>query len=209
MYKVFINDKPLILSASPDFNFPDGISGVKVQISDHKSIERAFNELVERNFNFSSALFYNNQSAEKLLDDFISIFPILEAAGGVVMNNKKERLFIFRFGKWDLPKGKIEKGEGIEKAAIREVQEETGISHPAIVNGLPSTFHMYMYKGKWVLKQSHWFAMQYNGNELLVPQQEEGITKAEWMESNKMDEVFANTYLSLHDLLHTDLQQRG
>lgn len=209
MYKVFINDKPLILSSRPDFNFPDGNSEVKVEISDRNSIEQAFAKLVDRNFNFSGALFYNNRSASQLLDDFISVFPILEAAGGVVMNNKKERLFIYRFGKWDLPKGKIEAGESIEEAAVREVEEETGISGPIIITGLPSTYHMYMYKNKWVLKQNHWFAMQYIGNEPLVPQQEEGITKVEWRGSHKMNEVFSNTYISLHDLLHTDMQQRG
>ena len=142
MYKVFINDKPLILSASPDFNFPFGIPELKVQIGDRKSIKQAFAELAERNFNFSGALFYNDDNADKLLGDFISIFPLLEAAGGIVMNNEKERLFIYRFGKWDLPKGKIENGESIKEAALREVQEETGISRPTIITGLPSTFHM-------------------------------------------------------------------
>ena len=209
MYKVFINDKPLILSASPDFNFPFGIPEVKVQIGDHKSIKQAFAKLAERNFNFSGALFYNDDNADKLLGDFISIFPLLEAAGGIVMNNEKERLFIYRFGKWDLPKGKIENDESIKEAALREVQEETGISRPTIITGLPSTFHMYMYKGKWMLKQNHWFAMQYNGNEALIPQQEEGITRAEWKGNDKMDEVFSNTYASLHELLQSDLKQRG
>lgn len=209
MYKVFINDKPLILSASPDFNFSNGIPEVKVQVGDRKSIKQAFAELVDRNFNFSGALFYNDESADKLLGDFISIFPLLEAAGGIVMNLKKERLFIYRFGKWDLPKGKIENGESIEEAALREVQEETGISRQDIITGLPSTFHMYLYKGKWILKQNHWFAMQYKGNEILIPQIEEGITRAEWKGSEKMDEVFSNTYSSLHELLHNDLKQRG
>lgn len=209
MYKVFINDKPLILSASPDFNFSNGIPEVKVQVGDRKSIKQAFAELVDRNFNFSGALFYNDESADKLLGDFISIFPLLEAAGGIVMNLKKERLFIYRFGKWDLPKGKIENGESIEEAALREVQEETGISRQDIITGLPSTFHMYLYKGKWILKQNHWFAMQYEGNEILIPQIEEGITRAEWKGSEKMDEVFSNTYASLHELLHNDLKQRG
>ena len=208
MYKVFINDKPLILSSSPDFNFPDGIPEVKVEITDRKSLKQAFGQLVERDFNFSGALFYNKQGADQLLDDFISSFPLIEAAGGVVVNSEKERLFIYRFGKWDLPKGKIESGESIEEAAVREVEEETGISHPAIINGLPSSFHMYIHKGKWVLKRNHWFAMRYKGNEPLVPQQEEGITSVEWRGVDKMNEVFANTYLSLHDLLHTDLQQR-
>ena len=209
MYKVFINDKPLILSASPDFNFPFGIPELKVKIGDPISIKQAFAKLTEHNFNFSSALFYNNQNEDKLLDDFISTFPLLEAAGGIVMNIEEERLFIFRFGKWDLPKGKIESGESIEEAALREVQEETGINRPDIITALPSSFHMYMHKGKWTLKRSHWFAMQYKGNETLIPQQEEGITRAEWRGSDKLDEVFANTYSSLHDLLHTDLQQRG
>lgn len=139
----------------------------------------------------------------------ISLFWYLEAAGGIVRNKDGKRLLIYRFGRWDLPKGKIEKGENYLQAALREVREETGIADPEPVQELPSTFHMYDHKGKSVLKRNYWFAMQCNTDEPLVPQQEEGITEAVWIETGQMDKVFNNTYASLHDLLHADIKLRG
>ena len=127
MYKVFIYDKPVILSAYPDIILPFGEPELKFQINDSESIKQAFGLLVEANFKFSSVLLYNNESTKKLLHDFISAFKYLEAAGGVVVNSNKERLFIHRFGRWDLPKGKLEKGESPAEAALREVYEETGL----------------------------------------------------------------------------------
>lgn len=209
MYKVFIYDKPIVLSANPDLIISFGESELKFQISDPESIKQAFGQLVEAKFKFSSVLLYNNESAKKLLHDFISVFKYLEAAGGVVMNTKKERLFIHRFGRWDLPKGKIEKGESPAEAALREVEEETGITGPTISHKLPSTYHMYFHKDRWIIKRNYWFAMQYNGNQPLIPQLEESIIRAEWIEKNDMDAIFSNTYSSLLDLLNHDLKERG
>lgn len=199
----------MVLSAMPDIILPYGKPEFKIQINDAESIKQAFGQLVESKFRFSSVLLYNNERAQKLLDDFISVFKYLEAAGGVVMNSKKERLFIYRFGRWDLPKGKIEKGETPAEAAIREVEEETGISGPSISHELPSTFHMYLHKDKWILKRNYWFAMQYIGDEPLIPQLEESIIRAEWIEKKGMDAIFSGTYSSLHDLLNNDLEERG
>jgi hypothetical protein len=209
MYKVFIYDKPVILSAYPDIILPFGEPELKFQINDSESIKQAFGLLVEANFKFSSVLLYNNESTKKLLHDFISAFKYLEAAGGVVMNSNKERLFIHRFGRWDLPKGKLEKGESPAEAALREVEEETGITGPTISYELPSSFHMYFHKDKWILKRNFWFAMQYIGNQPLIPQLEESIIRAEWINLKGMDAIFSNTYNSLLDLLNNDLEGRG
>lgn len=208
MYKVFIYDKPVVLSANPDIILPFGKPELIIQINDTESIKQAFGQLVEAEFRFSSVLLYNNGSAKKLLHDFISVFKYLEAAGGVVMNSKKERLFILRFGRWDLPKGKIEKGETPPEAALREVEEETGISSPTISHELSSTYHMYFHKDKWIMKRNYWFAMQYNGDEPLIPQLEESIIRAEWIGKKDMDAIFSNTYNSLHELLNNDLEER-
>jgi 8-oxo-dGTP pyrophosphatase MutT (NUDIX family) len=125
------------------------------------------------------------------------------------MNRERQRLFIFRFGRWDLPKGKLEKGESPAEAALREVEEETGISGHRLISELPSTFHIYEHKGKKVLKRTYWFAMQYDGNEILIPQLLEEIMAAEWMGRDRDDLIFSSTYASLHDLLQADMNQRG
>ena len=137
-------------------------------------------------------------------DDFKSLwqyfsdqFKIIEAAGGKVFNEKKETLFIFRNDKWDLPKGKIEKDESIEEAAIREVEEETGIKNLKIVKPLETTYHIYKYKKKYVLKISYWFKMRTDYSGKLSPQQEEGITKVEWLTKPNVENALLNTYANI------------
>jgi 8-oxo-dGTP pyrophosphatase MutT (NUDIX family) len=133
---------------------------------------------------------------------FKSYFKIIEAAGGIVINKRGEKLFIFRLNKWDLPKGKIEKGEKIEEAAIREIEEECGVSDLSIVKPLQDTFHIYQLKENLILKQTHWFQIKSNYNGKLIPQIEENITKVEWLNNHQIkDKVIKNTYSSITELL--------
>ncbi|MET2985467.1 NUDIX hydrolase [Aureibaculum conchae] len=134
---------------------------------------------------------------KSLWQHFSNQFKIIEAAGGKVFNEKKETLFIFRNGKWDLPKGKIEKDESIEEAAIREVEEETGIKNLKIIKPLETTYHIYKYKKKYVLKTSYWFKMRTDFEGKLHPQQEEGITKVEWLTKPNVENALQNTYANI------------
>ncbi|WP_198152336.1 NUDIX hydrolase [Draconibacterium sediminis] len=142
---------------------------------------------------------------EKLFQNFRSAFLPVDAAGGIVKRDEK-LLFIFRNGKWDLPKGKIDEGESIETAALREVEEECGITNHSIVKALPSTYHIYKspYKntlGQWIFKETFWFEMDYQGMETPIPQEEEGITEVRWFQPNELDEVLENTYENLKELI--------
>ncbi len=119
MYKVFVNDIPIILSTQKDIgekytSFP--IKKVRLK----KVIKRIIKgELMYVNL-------YHPEE-EKLLKYLFKKMKVITAAGGMVVNPKKEILFIYRNRRWDLPKGKTEKNEGIETCAIREVEEETGV----------------------------------------------------------------------------------
>lgn len=138
---------------------------------------------------------------------FDSMFTRIDAAGGIVRNNKEEYLFIKRMGKWDLPKGKLYKKEAIQKGALREVTEETGLTNLIITKQLPSTFHIYTdVKGKEVLKKTYWFEMRCNEDQNLVPQLEEDITEVKWFEVSEITIPLKNTYASLHYLLDYYLQ---
>ena len=128
-----------------------------------------------------------------------SFFKPVKAAGGVVMNDRNEILFIFRKGKWDLPKGKIDAGETADEAAVREVKEECGLENPEIINSLPSTFHTYHEEGP-ILKETYWYLMKAADTEL-HPQTEEGITKVEWKNKEAKEEILANTYGSIKDVI--------
>jgi 8-oxo-dGTP pyrophosphatase MutT (NUDIX family) len=152
-------------------------------------------------------IYFFNENLQNLFNYFSGIFRIIEAAGGLVKNEKGEYLFIFRNGKWDLPKGKIEKGEGIKTAAIREVEEECGISGLSIIRELPPTYHTYTIEEKAILKRTYWFEMICDDTSaILVPQIEEGITDVEWIATKKLKKVFKNTFESVKEVLDAAAQ---
>ena len=133
-------------------------------------------------------------------EKFCSNYTLIKAAGGVVYNQKKELLMIFRNGKWDLPKGKLETGENIEECAIREVQEECGIDNLQIISKLKDTYHTYELNVKDVLKRTCWFRMITNFQGDLSPQIKEGITKVEWVKQDEIAERLKNAYANLVEL---------
>ncbi len=124
------------------------------------------------------------------------------AAGGLVKNSEGKFLFIFRRGKWDLPKGKVEKGEKMEDAAIREVQEECGIEDVEIIQPLTKTIHTYELNGEKILKETHWFLMKTNFEKKLIPQKEEDITKAIWADKKKVEELLKKSYETIREVVH-------
>ena len=126
---------------------------------------------------------------------------LIEAAGGLVKNDKKEYLFIYRKERWDLPKGKIEKGESISEGGLREVEEECGIVVSKLGKKICKTYHTYTEKGEVVLKRTHWYKMSYNGIEKLKPQKEEGITDVRWFKKSQIDTIQKNTFPSIIDVL--------
>ena len=125
--------------------------------------------------------------------------PIIIAAGGLVWNEKNQLLMIFRQGKWDLPKGKIDDGEKIEECAMREVMEETGLNDVRIGNLIGVTQHEYYdkYIHQQAVKESHWFAMKATSNQRLVPQTDEDITEIKWVEVKSIHQYLKNSYLNI------------
>lgn len=122
--------------------------------------------------------------------------PIIIAAGGLVQNNKGEFLLMFRRGFWDLPKGKLDAGESVLECAIREVREETGLTHLTIQFFICTTKHQYFDKwlNKDIDKHTHWYAMQTSTNEMLIPQTEEDIEKLIWVSTTQLPTYLKNTY---------------
>jgi len=135
---------------------------------------------------------------EQTFQSFKSHFEYIEAAGGLVLNSNKEVLWMKRLGVWDLPKGKVEIGEDYPIAAVREVEEETGISNPVIKRELISTYHTYPFKGKQVLKRTYWYLMNYSGEDDLIPQTEEGIEEVLWSSESSL--FIENTYQNIIDV---------
>lgn len=119
---------------------------------------------------------------------------VIEAAGGLVRNEDGKYLFIYRNGRWDLPKGKLELKEKKKEAAVREVEEECGLRVKKLNEKITKTYHVYEIKGKPVLKISHWYAMEAKGSQKLVPQLEEGITEVKWFAKQDFSIIKSNTF---------------
>ena len=139
------------------------------------------------------------KNPEKFLSN--SPFPKIVAAGGIVINDKNEILFIFRNQKWDLPKGKAEKNENITQTAMREVREETGIKDLIIVKPLDKTYHIFKRAKKKYLKETYWFEMKSNFDKKFTPQISEGITRVEWISKEKIPLIMNNTYENIKLLI--------
>ncbi|MEM6684713.1 MAG: NUDIX domain-containing protein [Bacteroidota bacterium] len=186
MYKVFINEKLIIVSNEVQ----------KDEISDTYLLKDVDLEWLIGKLHagkLDKAILYHDK-VDELLPLLHAKLPVVEAAGGLVQNDQNETLFIFRNGKWDLPKGKTEKGENIEETAIREVEEETGVTGLTITEFLMQTYHIFKRNGEYRLKLTHWYKMQtlYNGE--LSPQLEEDILQVVWKNETETKTALENSY---------------
>lgn len=183
-------NKPFFISAYPDLLHCKG--------SETKKIPVLFKRLIAAP---TDSILLITGEKRKTLKFFTRIFPTIEAAGGLIENSQNEFLFIYRNGKWDLPKGKIDKYESAKKAAVRECVEECGLTRLTLNHKLDVTFHMYRMSGKWILKKTHWYYMSSAHTGKLIPQKEEGITKAEWINKSGLKKVLRNTYPSIREVI--------
>ncbi len=193
MYKVFIYDKPVLIHKN-------SVNERSYEQFSEVGSRKKLIALLEREDIRGIEIVTNNPLKE--WEIFKSNFKYIIAAGGLVCNSNEEILVIFRNGKWDLPKGKLEKGEDIPSCAIREVKEECGASDLEITKELPSTYHCYQSKkGTWILKRTYWYKMicKYKGE--LVAQTEEGIEIVEWFQKQRLGEMKINTFESIKCVL--------
>ena len=137
----------------------------------------------------------------KLKADFFKHFQVIKAGGGLVQNKRQEILMIYRLGKWDLPKGKLDEGETIEECAKREVEEETGLQKTEIIKPLKITYHTYVQFGKHNLKETHWYLMKAKADEKLVPQTEEEISEIIWVKKEDLQPYLQNTFPTIEIIL--------
>lgn len=177
IYKIYFNTQTIFLAKTLPTDWvpvPDGIShtwqGAKKELKLLKG--QFFDQKISELWIFSDDL-------PKLKKSFFSLFKVVEAAGGWVANADGQLLIFYRRGNWDLPKGKIDPGETPPIAAVREVQEETGLKHVDLGAFLLHSYHLYPFKGDMVLKKTWWYFMTTTDTDL-VPQTEEDIEKILW-----------------------------
>ncbi|MCF4102445.1 NUDIX domain-containing protein [Gillisia sp. M10.2A] len=189
MYKVFVNDIPIILSTNKDIG--ENYSSYPIKTA---KLKRIINKI-----NAGELLYVNlyHEDEEKLFKHLLKKLPVVTAAGGMVFNDNEEILFIYRNKRWDLPKGKTEKGESLEESAIREVEEETGVKDLEIRRFLRKTYHIFKRKDKFKLKVTHWYEMYspYTGE--LIPEHSEGIKKVKWKNFAKSQKALTKSYANI------------
>jgi len=201
--KIYFGNKPVILCNEIDkelneiLHHPDAVFVDEIS---PRAIKSMLHEIKKEEFH-AGVIWH--EDLDKLKKTFFKNFTVIEAAGGIVLNDKKELLFIYRLGKWDLPKGKIEKAEKPEDCALREVTEETGVKDLTLKKKTGETYHVYDEFGKHFLKISHWFFMTCPSKQVLAPQTEEHITDIKWVKTADIKEPLKNTYPSIKNILST------
>ncbi len=207
MRKVYINNKPVILTSSQSAGLTNQDRRV-LQVTYKDVIElKKIAEYINKNRDLEETYILGKNDAQ-LWNDFLSLYVLIDAAGGMVFNERNEVLLIYRNNTWDLPKGKVEKGETIEEAAVREVMEETGLQKVNIFSPVDVqkcgnvTYHTYMHpvKKKVMLKTTYWYIMHCQ-TQSVIPQTEEGITEVRWVPIDDLPKYEVQTYGSIRDVM--------
>ena len=195
VYKVYVENS--CIRFVPEGHAGDGEPSLAVAPGESVSMTKLLQKL-----QFTKKLYVISENIERIFDEFRASLPFIEAAGGLVVDDAAKVLMIFRNGRWDLPKGKLEPGERIEDCAVREVSEECGLRIEELQRKEPitHTFHCYRIREQWVLKRTAWYHMRYVGGQRPQPQTVEGITRAEWIEPERVPELLSGTYYTIGDV---------
>lgn len=200
MVKLYVQNKPLFLVDKIDKEVEEYIHRPATIFIDELNVS-AVNTMLQQleQAEFYAGVFQHNNLA-RLLDAFKTKLYVIEAAGGLVYTKQKDVLLIFRKGKWDLPKGKLDEGEDLETCALREIKEETGADFLQLEKPLQVTYHTYYEGEKHILKESHWFLVKTKKRSVLKPQVEEDIEKCEWVPFDKLPSYTNNMHASIIDV---------
>ncbi|MEA2106121.1 MAG: NUDIX domain-containing protein [Bacteroidota bacterium] len=200
MYKVFYNQR-IVFFVDYANHLEENAKIIKHFFKNKSLLQQVIDEFVN-NENIQ-ILYIIYSDIDFVFNQFRSFFTIIEAAGGLVKTPDERFLVIFRRGKWDLPKGKLEKPEPPEKGALREVEEECGITGLYIKKQLVITWHTYNLGNQPILKKTYWYEMAHSGNGKLKPQIEEEITLVQWMTKNDLPQIISNTFPSIIEVLQS------
>ncbi|MGC6478970.1 MAG: NUDIX hydrolase [Flavobacteriaceae bacterium] len=198
MYKVFYNHKPIFLTTQlVEFSSETPFLFIK-----YTSADKILQALKSKK---TKAVYLYHPKQKKLEKHFRKYFPEVVAAGGLVEHKNGKLLFIYRNNQWDLPKGRVEGKETIPVAAVREVEEETGVGDLILQKPLLETFHLFKRNGKYKLKRTHWYKMTTTYEGPVVPQIDEGIQKVVWVDPKKVPKLLKKGYANISLLFENGL----
>ena len=195
VYKVYVENS--CIRFAPEGSAGDGEPSLAVSPGESVSMTKLLQKL-----QFTKKLTVISEKIESVFDGFRASMPLIEAGGGLVSDAGGRVLMIFRNGRWDLPKGKLEPGERIEECAVREVSEECALPLQELRRDdkIADTYHCYRIGDRWVLKRTSWYRMRYAGAVAPRPQPVEGITRAEWVARAQIPARLSGAYYTIRDV---------
>lgn len=199
MHNIYFGESRLVISTEEELKNKE-FTGKKLTISDGGAGQIQIREACKTFLSTAIDLALTASNQEELMNAVKKEFIVIKAGGGFVYTPEKKALLIFRRGKWDLPKGKLDEGETIEECSLREVEEETGVQHIKLENKLTITYHIYKENGETILKESHWYRMK-TAQQDLIPQTEEDIEKCQWVAFKKLKDYETNMHPSIKDVI--------
>ena len=194
MYKVFIDQKPVVFIGKEELSTEKFVENAK----DVPNLETLIPLL--KKASIESPIYLTANNPKKAFKSFFEDYKKIDAAGGIV-KRKEKYLVIKRKGLWDIPKGRIDKGEDSETACVREIMEECGIDGHRIILPLTETYHCMKWNGRPGLKRTFWYLLEYSGTKKTVPQLKEDITEAKWMSRENLLGIRSNTFGSITEVL--------
>ena len=206
MYKIYFNNKPLFITSQITKEPEELLHHEETVLIDEFNVHTVKAMLHEMEAQKIHAGVFLHDDVEAVMKAFKKKFVLIKAAGGLIHTKDDGLLLIFRRGKWDLPKGKLDDGEDLETCAVREVNEETGLENVKIEKPLCITYHTYHQDGKHILKESHWFLMKAKKQNNLLPQLEEDIDKCEWVPIGQLSTYMENTHASILDVVNAGVK---
>jgi 8-oxo-dGTP pyrophosphatase MutT (NUDIX family) len=199
--KIYFDNKPLFLCDEVDAYLQPYVHHDDAVFIDELNLHTVKSMIHEMEKPSVHAGVFFHTDLNELKNAFFKKFAIVKAAGGFVLNENNEVLMMFRRGKWDLPKGKMDNKETFEECAVRETGEETGLKNIMLISPLITTYHTYHEGTKFVLKETKWFTMKVDDEQKLIPQAEEQITKLEWVNKDNLKKYLENSFPSVNDVL--------
>lgn len=209
--KIFLNDLPVsivapeklpkkkvfhkVIDGSKKINAKHLIDDVLIEDAEPYKIDELLRLMTDTKLKSVDSITITGADVSSLINYIKTKFKVIEAAGGVVEKGN-QTLLIYRKGRWDIPKGKIEKGEKKRICAVREVEEETGVK-AEIIRKVCTTWHTYVTNKKYILKKTHWYWMRCVDDSKLAPQAEENIEEAKWLTLSEMRSALYDSYRSI------------
>lgn len=198
--KIYFGNKPLFLTTgnSKEIEYYRNDKGtIILNNPDEEEIDFLIKQMGEAAV--TAGIIYNEE--ETSIRQLRKKFTLIVASGGMVHTLENKILLIFRRGKWDLPKGKLDDGEDLVACALREVEEETGLSRLAYKQALTISYHTYYEGSEHILKESHWHLLLGDEKEELIPQTDEDIEKCEWVSIDRLAPYLENAPASIIDVI--------